>query len=181
MTQLDPNHTPAPTSTTMDVNAGITLGSLLSGNPPATITVSDLQNYINHQNMAQLGHQGNSVNGANPPAGFDRKQAYGYIPGQCTSYAAWYLQQKGIDPSGLGNAKTWATNAAQKGMNVTDTPQSGDVVVWPTLGSMGHVAVVDSVNPDGTINVSEQNYKPGQYSQRSNVSTQGTVYIQPSK
>jgi surface antigen len=80
--------------------------------------------------------------------------------GQCTDYAT---AKTGI--GGLGNASQWAANAQSKGYNVSKTPKAGDVVVFAPgqagASSLGHVGVVDSVNENGTINMSEANYNGG--------------------
>jgi hypothetical protein len=82
-----------------------------------------------------------------------------YTWGQCTYYVAQTLSWI---PAGLGNAANWASNAAAKGLKVTSTPSVGSAVVWgPGQGysSVGHVAVVTSVNPNGSFTVSEMNYQ----------------------
>lgn len=85
--------------------------------------------------------------------------AYGYYIGQCTSYAAWWRTAHGNPvPSNLGNANTWGSRAAGAGLQVDTIPASGDAFVMPYVGGYGHVGIVDSVNPDGTINISEYNW-----------------------
>jgi hypothetical protein len=62
----------------------------------------------------------------------------------------------------LGNAKDWIVNAKKQGYKVLRNPVPDSVVVYgPGNGysNLGHVAVVDSVNKDGTFNVTEMNYK----------------------
>ncbi|MDR0690826.1 MAG: CHAP domain-containing protein [Streptococcaceae bacterium] len=86
----------------------------------------------------------------------------GYSGGrmQCTDYAA---AKTGI--GGLGNASQWAANAQAEGKKVDSTGEAGAVVAFNPgvagASSYGHVGVVDSVNPDGTINMSEANYNGG--------------------
>lgn len=77
-----------------------------------------------------------------------------YTSGQCTSYA-WYMRQD--LPSNLGNAYSWAANAAAAGFPVDNNPRAGDVF-QTTSGYFGHVGYVVAVNPDGTILVRELNY-----------------------
>lgn len=83
----------------------------------------------------------------------------GYYYRNCTDYAAWKLKERGVPAStyqGLGNANTWDDRAAARGGLTTSTPQAGDIAVWNT-GTFGHVAYVHSVNPDGTVTVSDYN------------------------
>lgn len=115
-----------------------------------------------------------------------------YIWNQCTYYVASALSWV---PGGLGNANQWLHNAAAKGLPVSSTPAVGDVVVYQggtspaALGapaaqydSLGHVAVVTGVNPNGTFTVSESNYGGStQTSPDTRVSTMTNVqgFIQP--
>jgi surface antigen len=90
---------------------------------------------------------------------------------QCTSYVAWKLNKAaGItkDPwffynlmggHHFSDAGNWAANATALGFLVNNTPSVGAVAHWGygELGSLGHVAYVEAVNDDGTVNVSEYN------------------------
>lgn len=77
-----------------------------------------------------------------------------YGAGQCTQWA-WYKRQD--LPSTLGNANTWARNAAAHGYVVNRTPAAG-AVIQSSSGWYGHVGYVEAVNGDGSIVVSEMNY-----------------------
>lgn len=77
-----------------------------------------------------------------------------YGRGQCTQWA-WYKRQD--LPSNLGNANTWARNAAARGYTVNRTPSAG-AVFQTSSGWYGHVGYVEAVNADGSIVVSEMNY-----------------------
>jgi CHAP domain len=82
-----------------------------------------------------------------------------YAFGNCTYYVATRFPN--IYPY-LGNAKDWIVNAKKQGYQILSKPQPDTVVVYgPGNGysALGHVAVVDSVNADGTFTVSEMNYK----------------------
>jgi surface antigen len=91
----------------------------------------------------------------------DSSRGFGYR--NCTDWAAWRVKQLTTVqvPYGpaLGHAQNWDENAAELDYNVDTTPEVGDVAVWeiPPGQSYGHVAVVESVNSDGTVNVSEYN------------------------
>lgn len=79
--------------------------------------------------------------------------------GQCTWYA-WYWRAAYGNPlpggATLGHARTWAYQAARLGYAVDNTPRAGDVF-QTTAGYYGHVGIVLSVNPDGSLFVREMN------------------------
>ncbi len=82
----------------------------------------------------------------------------GYDYGYCTYWAALRRSQIGRPvPSNLGNASTWKVLAARAGLGVGNTPQAGAVIWTPPRDYYGHVGFVESVNPDGSVNVSEMN------------------------
>ena len=83
---------------------------------------------------------------------YDGSNTYDY--GYCT----WYVKnRRGASiPNGLGNANTWYSRAAAMGMAVGTTPKAG-AVGTTTRGGLGHVVYVESVNKDGSINISEMN------------------------
>ena len=96
---------------------------------------------------------------------------------QCTSYAAWYWNVK-LGKSwtntrpGSGSAWNWPTMAGDQGYSVSATPRAGAIISWsagPLTSGYGHVAIVEGVNGDGTINLSEYNWIPLSYSYRRNV------------
>ena len=78
----------------------------------------------------------------------------------CTSYAAFRAASNGAKHPGvnLGNANTWSLNAKSKGVSVDDNPSVGAIANW-TTGLFGHVAYVESVQPNG-VWISEDNYDP---------------------
>lgn len=78
----------------------------------------------------------------------------GYDYGYCT----WYVKNRRPDlPSNLGNASTWKALAQQAGIPTGSTPRAGAVIWTPPRDYYGHVGYVESVNPDGSVNVSEMN------------------------
>jgi surface antigen len=83
---------------------------------------------------------------------YDGSNTYDY--GYCT----WYVKnRRGASiPNSLGNANTWYSRAAAAGMAVGSEPRAG-AVGTTTRGSLGHVVYVESVNPDGSANISEMN------------------------
>lgn len=79
-------------------------------------------------------------------------------------YCTWYVYNRRAElgrPVGSfwGNASTWEGYARGSGYLVNNTPAVGAVLQngWQARG-YGHVAVVESVNGDGSIFVSEMNY-----------------------
>lgn len=90
--------------------------------------------------------------------------ARGYAYRNCTDYVAWKLEQLGVDSRltrGLGHGGQWYDRATSKpGLARGSEPRAGAAAVIPASTSdnqFGHVAYVESVNPDGTITVSEFN------------------------
>lgn len=87
----------------------------------------------------------------------------GYAYGYCTYWAALRRAQVGKPiPSNLGNAVSWKGLAIRAGFSVGNTPRQY-AVVWVPLNlaatGAGHVGFVESVNPDGSANISEMNAK----------------------
>lgn len=81
-----------------------------------------------------------------------------YDYGQCT----WYVfNKRAAIGKGIStywwNANNWANGARNDGYTVDYTPEVG-AIAQTTMGTLGHVAFVERVNPDGTIYVSETNY-----------------------
>lgn len=90
----------------------------------------------------------------------------GGYPGQCTWYVYNRLAQLGspIKYSMMGNGGEWGAYARSYGYSVTNTPKAGTAVSWQGGEAginthYGHVAFVEAVNPDGSILISEMNYK----------------------
>lgn len=82
----------------------------------------------------------------------------GYDYGYCTWYAAVKRAQAGRPvPSNLGNASSWKALAQRAGLSVGSTPAAGAVIWTPPRDYYGHVGYVDSVDPDGTVHISEMN------------------------
>jgi surface antigen len=82
----------------------------------------------------------------------------GYQYRNCTDYTQWRITDLGgTVPAGLGNGGNWYNNSPTN--KRSSTPQAGYAAVKPTSQSdaFGHVAVVESVNSNGTITISEYN------------------------
>lgn len=81
-----------------------------------------------------------------------------YAWGNCTYFVAKTLPWI---PAGLGDAYQWLANARAKGLQTSSVPVVGSVVVYGQgngYSQFGHVAVVQSINSDGTFVVSEMNF-----------------------
>jgi hypothetical protein len=81
--------------------------------------------------------------------------------GQCTTWAA-YKRPDIPQRVSVNVAADWSRAAQAAGFPVDGTPRVGDIAVWPRFVGgallLGHVAYVESLNPDGTFNVSEMNW-----------------------
>lgn len=85
----------------------------------------------------------------------------GYTEGNCTWYAHGRLLELGGNRAALqsmnGNANEWHTQISN-GTQIVSSPQVGDIAQWTSNGA-NHVAVVEKVNGDGTIVISESHWK----------------------
>lgn len=107
----------------------------------------------------------------------------GYVC-QCTSYAGWKTQEYwGIYISAWGDAKNWGNTAQRLGYVVNNTP-APHTIAYSTSGIYGHVMWVESVNANGTINLTEYNNPsssksglPGDFGARYNVNPSAYRYI----
>lgn len=80
-----------------------------------------------------------------------------YSYGYCTWYAYNRRLELGLPAyRSLGNANTWDDRARAAGITVSRTPIAGSIF-QTDAGYYGHVGIVESVNPDGTINISDMN------------------------
>lgn len=107
---------------------------------------------------------------SSPPSGGYSSSGNTYDRGWCT----WYAKEMRPDlPNRMGNAWKWPSSARAAGFAVGSTPRAG------AIGQYGnHVVYVESVNSNGTFNLSEMNYEGfGVVSSRSNVSPSGWQFI----
>lgn len=82
----------------------------------------------------------------------------GYDYGYCTYWVAALRAKMGSPlPTNLGNASSWGYLARAYGLSTGSVPKPGAAVVTSTSGA-GHVAFVQSVNPDGSFVISEMNH-----------------------
>lgn len=89
----------------------------------------------------------------------DTGSTYSYS--QCTWWAYTRRHQLNLPVgSHYGNGHQWADTARQLGYWVDNTPRIGDIMVFQrgqdgASPIYGHVAIVEQVNPDGSIDTSE--------------------------
>ena len=81
--------------------------------------------------------------------------------GNCTWYAKARARELGgtVPYSSWGNAKSFDEFARNQGYTVDKNPVVGDIAQH-NKGKFGHVAIVEKVNSDGTIVISESSYAP---------------------
>ena len=87
--------------------------------------------------------------------------SYGYN-GYTRGYCTYHVANRISVPVNWGNAKWWDDNAARTpGWGVQYSPTPGEVTAGSIMvsnrGYYGHVAYVESVNPDGSLVISEMN------------------------
>ena len=139
------------------------------GDAGSTLNVNNVSRSNAHNpNVATLMDQDAGV----VPDGFDPNHVTGenggnaYPYGQCT----WWVYQRRTEmglPVGsyFGNGNMWADSARNLGYWVDNTPRHvGDMVVFQggqfnADTTYGHVAIIEKINADGSIEISESNAK----------------------
>lgn len=89
-----------------------------------------------------------------------------YDWGTCAWYVFEQRSQRGLGVGNTwGNATNWAAGAQASGYSVSNSPSVGAIMQAPayTNGAygLGHVAIVESVNGDGSVTVSEMQFGGG--------------------
>lgn len=115
--------------------------------------------------------------------------------GECVDWTAWTLVNRtgtyGTHfVSGFGSGYEWEASAKSRGIPVDMNPVAGDVVFFypgkggTIQGSVGHVATVQKVNGNGTIDIEEYNFGGptdaqggGRYHTRTIPVNEGSGYI----
>lgn len=92
-------------------------------------------------------------------ANYNVKAGNAYAWGNCT----WYVYNRRPDIGSFwGNASSWAASARAAGYLVDQNPTVGAIAQWNAYAGgsygWGHVGVVESVNGDGTVTISDMNY-----------------------
>lgn len=105
---------------------------------------------------------------------------YGGLYCQCVDYAGWKVYEYthgSVNAETWGNANMWASSARRySGITVDSVPAANTVAV-SGYGGYGHVMWVESVNPDGTLNISEYNWYPYVFSTGVVTNPSGLLYI----
>lgn len=79
-----------------------------------------------------------------------------YATGNCTCYAYNRRVQLGLQVgANWGNAESWADKASKDGLVVNNIPSVGSIM--QNGGGYGHVAIVESILPNGDVSISEMN------------------------
>lgn len=126
-------------------------------------TLKGLNAEQNRQDKEDCKTPESSVNGGYPPylatAPYTTVvDPWGYYNRTSTSYAAFKVYQStGYDPYYYGNANSWPANAMASGRTVSTTPSANSVGVI-MAGAYGHVAWIEKVNSDGTVDISQYDY-----------------------
>lgn len=76
--------------------------------------------------------------------------------GQCTTWG--WLKRPDLASIMRANANRWDDIARANGIPINNIPSAG-AIFQSDAGGWGHVGYVESVNADGSINVSERNYR----------------------
>lgn len=76
------------------------------------------------------------------------------ISDRTSSYNPYWWNANG---SHFGDAQTWYNNASNR-WGKGSTPKLGAIACWGANGLGGHVAIVEAINGDGTVNLSESHY-----------------------
>lgn len=97
-----------------------------------------------------------------PSSNYNAKAGNAYAWGNCT----WYVYNRRSDIGSFwGNASSWAISARAAGYRVDSTPTVGAIAQWNSgaAGSSywGHVGIVESINGDGTITITDMNHNGG--------------------
>ncbi len=170
--------------------------SLLAQTKGSEANYQSLLNNLYQQRAALSAKNNETVRGggsAYPYANADPNgvDPWGMYYRQCTSYAAWRSATYGPVPGSVisnwghnyrANGGDWGYLASLFGYTVNSTPSPGAIMSFPYGLDLpyGHVAIVKSVNANGTVNVSEYNWSiPLGYSERDNVraANYGAVFI----
>lgn len=108
----------------------------------------------------------NTAYGGKSPCIVIHNQSNGYTLPNCVGYAfGRFMEILGSYPKiSAGNAGTWYLNTSD-GYTRSQVPQVGAVACWSNPGQPGHVAIVEQVNSDGSILVSESGYTDIDYVQ----------------
>jgi surface antigen len=97
---------------------------------------------------------------------------------ECTSWVAWRLHgHNQFEMPFHANAGNWGAKAKALGYTVNKSPAVGSVAWWNT-STRGHVAWVEAVNPNNTVEIEEYNIgSTGKYDETTIPTSSVTGYI----
>ena len=126
--------------------------------PPVVVNRPPVNVNIPTGGNARFG--GSCLGPAPRPPDYNARGGWGFAFGNCTRYAFNRRIQMGRRMDGIrGHASQWAASAQAAGYLVNNTPAVGAILQtsfgW---GGFGHVAIVEVVNADGSIIISEMNH-----------------------
>lgn len=114
----------------------------------------------------------------------------GFYYRNCTDFVAWRMNHdngisftNGMGGGHWGDAQHWDNNATALGYTTNTTPAVGAIAQWngnEGCGDcpVGHVAWVQGVNPNGTVNVEEYNfYNPCAYGTRTGITAPRYIHV----
>lgn len=102
---------------------------------------------------------------------------WGMYNRECVSYTAWKVANSGRRmPYGFGDANNWPKAAQRAGISVDTNPVAGDIAIRYD-DKFGHSMYVESINGDGSLNISQYNVNSsGGYSVET-IKPDGLVFI----
>ena len=107
-----------------------------------------------------------------------------YKKGQCTYYVFERVKNDGNKINNTwSDAKHWDKKAIDDGYIVDRNPKKGSIL-QSSKGKYGHVAYIETINEDGSIQVSEMNYtQPYEITKRTihTYDIKNYYYIHPQK
>ena len=132
---------------------------------------------------------GNNTGGGSSSSGINSTPiANPYAGGGCTDYVWQYFAAQGIYIRNImpGNGGQWASNGPAQGVlhvvgaapGVIASSFSADFVGYAN-SPYGHVAIVKSVNSDGTITIKEGGYGTTWWGHERTVSASGVTFLMP--
>lgn len=135
------------------------------------------------------GNTGNNTGGGSSSSGINSTPiANPYAGGGCTDYVWQYFAAQGIYIRNImpGNGGQWATNGPAQGVlhvvgaapGVIASSFSADFVGYAN-SQYGHVAIVKSVNSNGTITIKEGGYGTTWWGHERTVSASGVTFLMP--
>jgi hypothetical protein len=151
--------------------------------PPGNVSQPDF-GIVEYRNSNPFWNGGFAPISTNPP-----NPQLGSSLGNCTWYANGRSKQLGRNRANvdkmLGNAGQWGSQASSAGISTSSVPQLGAIAQWDVSSAnpYGHVAVVEQINSNGTVLISESSFGTGAwnflYRTRTISTNSPTRYILP--